>query len=465
MDSLLTNLLSRPKETAREWSSYQKAIFTHLETNSDSLLVQAVAGSGKTTTLVEAIAHTPLRPAIFLAFNKAIASELSARISTATVKTLNALGHGIVTKAFRGSILSAYKSSDILRANVDYGTFQTFSRPFGRLIGLAKANALMNPTEEDFLSLADAYEIFVEDPERLAKLAATGFHDIVSDTSSFDFDDQLYFPYFHQLPSPYFSIVFVDEAQDLSPIQHLLIQSLNGRVVAVGDRAQAIYQFRGAMNNSMDELKATFSATELPLSISYRCPRVIVAHAQTLVPWIEPSPTAIEGEIISCSSPPPDTTMILCRANAPLFAEALRRLRNREPTRLLTSWADQLPRFLHQFRVVTAKELTLKISAWAEKERVIAAERGWHSRLASINDREDALIPFCSDFKLASEAIAALEKLFSATEGTILATIHKAKGLESPRVHILAPNLLDNERNLHYVAITRAQERLSYEEF
>ena len=54
-----------------------------------------------------------------------------------------------------------------------------------------------------------------------------------------------------------------------------------------------------------------------------------------------------------------------------------------------------------------------------------------------------------------------------------LATVHKAKGLEAPRVFILEPNLMpspwakkawqiEQEGNLQYVAVTRALETLIY---
>lgn len=463
----LDSLIQKP-DTARSWSPYQDHIFSHLTTNLESLIIQAVAGSGKTTTIVEAV-NRVIGTSIFLAFNKSIASELSARISRATVKTLNALGHSIVTSKMKGIQLDSYKSTNALRGAVDDKVFRELSYPFSRLISLAKALGYgldgTPPAAAQFDALMDAFEIYCDKPDALSSLAAQAFPQLINDTSVMDFDDQLYYPAFHDLKAPRYNNVFVDEAQDLSIIQHHLLHRItHGRVIAVGDRAQAIYQFRGADEESMDKLKKSLNATELPLSICYRCPRSVIEYAQTLVPWIEPSPTAIEGSVTTSREPGDNTTLVICRSNAPLFSLALARLKERKPTRLLTSWADQVPRWLRGFKAVRANDLAKQIDLWCDKERAIAEERGWSNRIQQIEDRRAALVPFCAEFKLAAEVLATVEKLLTATDGLTLSTIHKAKGLESPHVFILSPRLLESQRNLHYVAVTRAQESLTFQE-
>src|SRR5262249_29639355 len=64
------------------WSQYQQAIFNAVRDSRESLLVEAVAGSGKTTTIVEAINYVPEGESVcFLAFNKSIATELGWRVT------------------------------------------------------------------------------------------------------------------------------------------------------------------------------------------------------------------------------------------------------------------------------------------------------------------------------------------------------------------------------------------------
>ena len=45
--------------TERAWSTLQQAIFEAVQTPDDNLLIQAVAGSGKTTTIIEALRYAP----------------------------------------------------------------------------------------------------------------------------------------------------------------------------------------------------------------------------------------------------------------------------------------------------------------------------------------------------------------------------------------------------------------------
>jgi DNA helicase-2/ATP-dependent DNA helicase PcrA len=61
------------------WSQYQLGLFDWVENGTGNACVIAVAGSGKTTTGVE-MTKRARGSHIFLAFNKAIATELSAAV-------------------------------------------------------------------------------------------------------------------------------------------------------------------------------------------------------------------------------------------------------------------------------------------------------------------------------------------------------------------------------------------------
>lgn len=64
----------------RTWSQYQQAIFSFIANGTGNAIVTAVAGSGKSTTIVEGMKLVPSgATSIFLAFNKAIADELIER--------------------------------------------------------------------------------------------------------------------------------------------------------------------------------------------------------------------------------------------------------------------------------------------------------------------------------------------------------------------------------------------------
>jgi hypothetical protein len=62
----------------------------------DSLLIKALAGSAKTTTLVLLAKKLPLVPTLSCAFNKRIADEMAKRMpSHVESRTMNSIGHGV----------------------------------------------------------------------------------------------------------------------------------------------------------------------------------------------------------------------------------------------------------------------------------------------------------------------------------------------------------------------------------
>lgn len=81
----------------RQWSQYQQDIFAFVENETGNAIVEAVAGSGKSTTGVEAMNRIPAgQSSIFLAFNKSIAEELKAKGVNA--RTFHSLTYSPVTR-------------------------------------------------------------------------------------------------------------------------------------------------------------------------------------------------------------------------------------------------------------------------------------------------------------------------------------------------------------------------------
>jgi superfamily I DNA/RNA helicase len=81
----------------RTWSPYQLAIFANVATGTGHTVVNAVAGSGKTTSLEEAINHVPRGcSTLFVAFNKSIADELARRMAGKPVAVSTLHSYGLV---------------------------------------------------------------------------------------------------------------------------------------------------------------------------------------------------------------------------------------------------------------------------------------------------------------------------------------------------------------------------------
>jgi len=86
-------------------SKYQRLFFKYLEIGRKNIVMDAVAGSGKSTTLIASLKMIPAeKQALFLAFNKAIVEELKIKagnINNVEIKTLHSLGASILMKNLR----------------------------------------------------------------------------------------------------------------------------------------------------------------------------------------------------------------------------------------------------------------------------------------------------------------------------------------------------------------------------
>ena len=124
----------------------------------------------------------------------------------------------------------------------------------------------------------------------------------------------------------------MDEAQDLTPARRATTMLLGsrGRILAVGDEAQAIYGFAGGESDSIAKIRENMRAAgafeQFALSISRRCPKAVIRFvvANTRVKDIEAAPDAEEGlvstdVIFSEDLRPGPGDAILCRLNAPLL--------------------------------------------------------------------------------------------------------------------------------------------------
>lgn len=331
------------------WSKYQEAIYSAFEHGEDSLLIEAVAGSGKTTVLCELAEIMqrafPSRRAVMVAFNKSIAMEMQARITAGNVAAMTLHSAGWAAWRRAGGLdweprVDSGKTTTIMRQVLTYEENKRFGETTRRLVGYAKAaglvphrangsgietnypvdayKGLVDDSDQAWEQLIDHYGLDPEDcsVECVRKVLARSIETM---KEVCDFDDMLFAPVISGVPFDRWDVVLVDEAQDVSGIQMEMISrmvsvasgrvagsgeyrsyvedSQDGRVVAVGDRAQAIYGFRGAGHGSMDELKRRFGMRELPLSVSYRCPQAVVRHARQWVPQIEYADVAQAGYV------------------------------------------------------------------------------------------------------------------------------------------------------------------------
>lgn len=478
----------------REWSGLQTAIFEAGSGTDRNIIIQAVAGSGKSTTLRELTKHL-MGNSTVVAFNKGIQVEMDEMLqregSSAKAKTFNAIGHRLMMVNRRGSELATDKVRNIVRSMMEPTEMKEHGYAIQRAVGLAKNNGFgleRSVTHEDMIGVFEAYDLNIDSKkaEYFGVKAAAAFQRSVDDTAKFDFDDQLWVPIREGWRFFPVDNLLVDEFQDLTPIQHLMIErmtSVGSRLIGVGDRHQAIYGFRGAMSDSMNQAKRQFDMVELPLSITYRCPQVVVAAAQFYCPDIKAREGAPIGYIstIGLENTPahdPDLfpeSLVMCRNNAPLFRAILRHVRAKRPCKVLTNFLDSFKGFILGFKCETTIDLLRKLESWYETESANAKAKKFWGRLESLTDKYETARLLANEFSSTREIISLLERLALGTSGPTFATIHKAKGLEHDHAYLLRPDLipakyarseeqLRQEDNLMYVAITRAKQTFTYGE-
>jgi len=487
----------------------QQAILAAVTGSEEPIMIDAKAGTGKTTTLKMVAGALPRRPSLALAFNKKIKEELEAAFPDHfTVKTMNGLGAGAWNKAIGkrcqvdtdklGKILKAFiKSNSVELDRDDFSTvLQLVKR--ARTMGLvpegARATVIVKDNPDGWEAVADS--LFLDASETQIWVARSVLRECIkqSYTGLVDFDDQIYMSALFGGVFDKYPLVMVDEAQDLSPLNHIQVRkSAAGRLIVVGDPRQAIYAFRGADSSSMDSLRGLRENwIDLPLSTTFRCPKAVVARQQTHAPGYNAHATAPDGEVVNFSSdwqaaslsPGGEQVAILCRNNAPLFAAALRLIKQHIGCTLMGSEIGKALITLSK-KVLPDDDASVELCIgllreWGESEISKARANGKDERVALIQDKWDCFEAVIenSDAKTAGDIRRTLSTMFQA--GSIrftLATGHKAKGLEWHTVVHLDPwrvpskyaktqaaaghmIALQQDMNLQYVIETRTKFRL-----
>ncbi|NJL71059.1 MAG: UvrD-helicase domain-containing protein, partial [Candidatus Competibacteraceae bacterium] len=256
----------------------QNIILERVRTTTNNLAIEARAGAAKTTTLVEIAKALAGKTILALAFNKKIATEMNDRLPEGAIaKTLNALGDRAI-RDFRGKFhkLEDKKCYEILTSLIhkleveeQEESYERFAETLAAIRTAKNVGYLPEGAHSMMKSLYaadDFYSSLDEEPSDLQRVlidkALRISIKMVFDEGFVDFADQLYVSTLHKSISfPRFEVVLVDEAQDLSELNHIMLSKLvrgSTRLIIVGDPCQAIYSFRGASEESMPQLVKRF---------------------------------------------------------------------------------------------------------------------------------------------------------------------------------------------------------------
>jgi len=473
----------------RTWSNYSQDIFNHFANTDDNLIIQACPGAGKTTN-IEHIWSLDDKPTVYTVFNKHNQLEALEKLPpkpNSAVLTLNGLGAGIVNTTFGRVVLDKYKVPNLIKSMASYRmgrSKESRERQYilSNMVSIAKCIDVGGGFSEEMYDSAIAMYDIDEYPALYQETV-----DILerSDniTGTIDFQDQLRFPVIYDCTMPQYYNVLGDEVQDFNPVQAALIARLGAeRYVLVGDSHQSIYGFRGAMNNSMSILKEQFNCTELPLSITYRCAKGIVKEAYNVYKDIEPWEESPQGIVRYSDGEKEQYTsddIILCRMNRPLIALAYQLLNSNTPCHVRgRDIGEGLVKLINKQGCFTVRELITRLNDEYNVEREKARVKEDEDKIQRLEDKYGSALLFCNRAKLDDTpemVIASINILFEQGKGVCLSTVHKAKGLEASRAFILDSSLhsmftqrakqqwqKEQERNILYVAITRAKRELVY---
>ncbi|HDS6908222.1 TPA: UvrD-helicase domain-containing protein [Klebsiella oxytoca] len=243
----------------------------------NQLVVNAFAGTGKTTTLVQFAQANPDSKMLYLAYNRAIRDEAEQKFPfNVECKTSHQLAWSHFGRHFRHRLTANLRITDVARklntrhwplARLALNTFLCRAEPEPGIIHL--------PAEDEHHGLS---------ADKILGAVQVLWYEVSRTESDFPITHDVYLKLFQlsgpDLASKWDTILF-DEAQDANQVTSAFVLSQPCRIVLVGDRYQQIYHFRGA-DNALSSLRLE-QAERLWLTSSFRFGPAVAQMANMLL--------------------------------------------------------------------------------------------------------------------------------------------------------------------------------------
>jgi DNA helicase II / ATP-dependent DNA helicase PcrA len=478
-----------------DWSHFQEAIFNFVATSRKNLIIQATAGSGKTSTIVE-IGNRLKGRIMFLAFNKPIAKYLKTKFSNPDVdcRTFHSLGMLLIRK-FTGKNMTINNMMVWDKISAVYPRKQ-YNKQFwpapmmNRIVKRARTLGFMSYNIDELEEFIFSQPgLFNRDPKTAGKerKEVMGYlGNIISllrefdkidgpgDTLEIDFDSMVRLPAVHKMAEVVGfpeETILLDESQDSNAYQFSLVEQLykrGKRIIAVGDFLQSIYSFRGSYLDSMSRMKEIIDAEELPLSYTYRCKSNIVYFVNkkiagsTMMHFFEGGEVKhIKREEMIDYIIESNTKLIIGARNSSLMEVWIElAVRKIGSSLKMTGIAEEIRRTIKDFK-------TEDINKIAKVIRMTLAEEAARLEEEKILTRADSDIYSCILQLIVAfnvERMNDMKKILVELEqdsDRTLGTIHFCKGQEAEKTLVLGdwfPS--EQELQMRNVAYTRAKDVL-----
>jgi DNA helicase-2/ATP-dependent DNA helicase PcrA len=470
-------------------SDEQNAILAYIVGESRSLLVEAYAGCAKTTTIVEGMwkvaKNSPRTTQCYIVFANRNKTEAVGKCPpSANVQTAHAFGLGCLRSALGKIEVDNDKTYRIATALVGPDDEKAELRYMvAKAIDLAKDYLCTQPDEVVDMLEKHGIETGNLSEAEFCDKVLKGMQESAKQPQVVSFSDMVWLPIHLNLHIPHYDILYVDECQDLNPSRlELMFRSIgaNGRGIFVGDPNQAIFGFTGADRHALPKIVTRTNAHTMGLHRTFRCGKAIVSLAQEYVPDYSAAETNPQGEVVECGQEAMMSEngaqagdFILSRTNAPTVKIAMQLLK--QGRKCCIQGKDLGSNLLYMIKRSGAKtvpEFQSWLDSWAsaEIERLMSKGKTYEQ----ITDKAACLEAFCEGMSDLSGVRERIASMFDDTEANethrvTLSTVHKAKGLERHRVWLLESSFVCKpkteedqiqERNVRYVAITRAKDSL-----
>lgn len=457
-----------------------------------SCKVTAYAGAGKTSTLKLIGNAKHHQHGMYLAFNKAIATEAQAKFNqNVKCKTFHSLAYNSVPRWLTNKLKNRRLMSNQLASRYDLESFkvpvalvqQRSEEDKARLFSSKHmATAMMNTvgyfcrSNHNEIQFAHAYAalpVWMDDTQRaelaniLLPKAYDYWMDILNPAGINRLEHDHYLKYW-ALSNPVINADFIlfDEAQDADPIMLNVLSKQPTQVIYVGDRHQQIYAFRGAVN-AMQSL----DIAETRLSQSFRFGQNIAYLANKILFNVLNEEIPLRGfERIDSQVGEVDDMVadaFIYRTNASALSNMVELIKlGREP-RLEVDTCSLIR------NIEDAKKLKAGIKL--NDGSIFEGFNDWKEAVEYAEEvKGNDLKPLISLIEKVGEnaLIEALLKSNSSDYDCIITTAHKSKGLEFNKVKLGGdffykeatepgvPLISEDEARLLYVAATRAKKQL-----
>lgn len=463
------------------------------------MTINAVAGSGKTMTL-RGIASASQEPGVYLVFNSAMRKEAVSQFPNHVIPMT---GHSL---AFRGVIAQSHNYENKFRAasngrqihpsriakvidsmamlpltqrqatGMVLDTIKSFQHSEDRQLSAnhVPMSALPRKLQANTDSATRAY-LF----EAAADNARRVWDKMVDENDDFPILHDTYLKIF-QMRSPEINCPrwLCDEHQDANPVTNAIIRQQEGQKIYVGDRNQAIYGWRNAVN-ALENLEREPGIQSFSLSKSFRFGPEIAGLAGRLLKAVDRG-NKIYGAGQPLTRPDPSQPKtVIARNNLTLLDYALT-AGDQGLSFALTSNAGEMANMVKSAYALYRGNLD-NIS-----HKEIKGYESWNDfkEVAKILDDQDIarLVRVVESYKSRSTHLA--DQLLAQKDARpdladlVLTTAHKAKGCEWNQVELaddlaLPDKLItklqnkaalsDHEResiNILYVALTRPRQSL-----